>query len=214
MRFVKYLVRMCLFAAVVNMADAQALPAGVDTVPFACPPRDGPPPQEEAERLQLETRARYRRVLPAYFAAVPAEPDAFVLMPIVGVRVAQVADTWGGPRSEGRRHEGQDIFAPVGTPVYSGTAGYVYRIGESLRGGNTVVVVGGGGWRYYYAHLSGYTEDLLEGQAVTPDTLLGYVGTTGNAVGTPPHLHLGIYTGEPKTCDWNAIDPLPLLTDR
>ena len=194
---------------------AQTLPDGADVVPFECPPPENvSQPQNETERLALERRARYRAVLPAYFAAVPAEPYTTILMPVEGVRVAQIADTWGGARSEGRSHEGQDIFAPTGTPVYSGTEGYVYRIGENRLGGNTVVVVGGGGWRYYYAHLSGYAETLREGQVVTPDTLLGYVGTTGNAAGTPPHLHLGVYTGEPQSCDWDAINPLPLLTDR
>lgn len=201
-------------AASLAVSYTQTLPAGVGTMPFACPARESSPPQNEAERLQLETRARYRAVLPAYFAAVSAEPDPFILMPVEGVGVGRVADTWGALRDGGRDHEGQDIFAPTGTPVYSGTEGYVYRIGESLRGGNTVVVVGGGGRRYYYAHLSAYAETLREGQAVTVDTLLGYVGTTGNAVGTPPHLHLGVYTGEPETCDWDAIDPLPLLRDR
>ena len=71
-----------------------------------------------------------------------------------------------------------------------------------------------GGYRYYYAHLSNYADDLREGQFVTTDTLLGYVGNTGNAVTTPPHLHLGIYTSEPGRCDWDAINPLPLLVER
>ena len=199
--------------------NAQVLPDGVDTLPFVCPPpeRVNEPmsrPQSEEERLESERRARYRAVFPAYVAAVPAEPDEALLMPVEGVRVSNVADTWGGARSEGRTHEGQDIFAPTGTPVYSATSGYVYRVGEARRGGNVVVVVGGGARRYYYAHLSAFAEGLREGQAVTPDTLLGYVGTTGNAAGTPPHLHLGLYAGEPLSCEWDAIDPLPLLVDR
>ena len=214
MRFYKCLASLLLTTGLA-VTLAQTLPDGADVVPFECPPPDNiSQPQNETERLALERRARYRAVLPAYFAAVPAEPYATILMPVEGVRVLQVADTWGGARGGGRSHEGQDIFAPRDTPVYSGTEGYVYRIGENRLGGNTVVVIGGGGWRYYYAHLSGYAEDLREGQAVTPDTLLGYVGTTGNAAGTPPHLHLGVYTGEPETCDWDAINPLGLLTDR
>ena len=203
-----------LLLMVGSLTSAQTLPEGFDTVPFTCPPRERvQEPQNEAERLQAERRARYRTVLPAYLAAVPAEPDA-VLMPVEGVRVANVADTWGAARDGGRFHEGQDIFAPTGTPVYAATPGYLYRVGESIRGGNTVVVVGGGGRRYYYAHLSDYGENLIEGQFVTPDTVLGYVGTSGNAVATPPHLHFGIYTGEAGTCEWDAIDPLPLLVDR
>lgn len=194
---------------------AQVLPDGVNEVPFVCPAPEAPAqPTSEAERLQLERRARYRRVLPAYFAAVPETPDPHILMPLPGLRVSDVTDTWGSARGGGRTHEGQDLFAPAGTPILSGTPGYIYRIGPSILGGNTVVVVGGGGWRYYYAHLSSYNEMLLEGQYVGTDTVLGYVGNTGNARSTPPHLHLSIYTSEPGRCDWNALDPLPRLVNR
>jgi murein DD-endopeptidase MepM/ murein hydrolase activator NlpD len=77
-----------------------------------------------------------------------------------------------------------------------------------------VTVVGGAGVRYYYAHLSAFAEALQEGQYVTTDTLLGYVGNTGNAESTPPHLHLGVYGGPYETCDWEAENPYGLLTDR
>ena len=199
-----------------SFSVGQALPDGADVVPFECPPpRTAPPePRTEAERLQLERRARYREVLPAYFAAVPETPDATILMPVEGVRVANVTNTWGSARGGGRSHEGQDIFAPEGTPIYSATEGYIYRVGENILGGNTVVVVSGGGYRYYYAHLSAYADDVREGQFVTTETLLGYVGNTGNAASTPPHLHLGIYTSEPGRCEWDAINPLPLIVDR
>lgn len=59
------------------------------------------------------------------------EPDARLLMSVKGVRVRQIADTWGAPRSIGREHKGQDIFAKRGTPVLSATEGYVLRVGES-----------------------------------------------------------------------------------
>jgi murein DD-endopeptidase MepM/ murein hydrolase activator NlpD len=105
-------------------------------------------------------------------------------------------------------HEGQDIFAPKGTPVYSATEGYVYNIGENNLGGQTVSVIGAGGRSYYYAHLDSYAPHLAEGDYVTTQTTLGYVGTTGNAQDTRPHLHFGVYTAG------GAINPLPLLTDR
>jgi murein DD-endopeptidase MepM/ murein hydrolase activator NlpD len=105
-------------------------------------------------------------------------------------------------------HEGQDIFAPKGTPVLSATDGYVYNIGDNRLGGQTVSIIGAGGRVYYYAHLDSYAPHLEEGDHVTNQTVLGYVGTTGNAQGTPPHLHFGVYTGG------GAINPLPLLTDR
>lgn len=137
------------------------------------------------------------------------EPDLKLLMPVESVRVKQVGDSWHAPRDGGsRRHEGQDIFARRGTPVYSATEGYVVRVGESRLGGQTVSVLGAGGRIYYYAHLDSYARDIVEGVYVTPETVLGYVGTTGNAQGTAPHLHFAVYTSA------GAINPLPLLSDR
>ncbi len=137
------------------------------------------------------------------------DPDKKLAMPIEDVSTKQIANTWHAPRDGGRLHEGQDIFAPRGTPVLSATEGYVGNIGENSLGGQTVSVIGAGGRVYYYAHLDAYAPYLAEGEYVTTQTLLGYVGTTGNAAGTPPHLHFGVY--QPAR---GAMDPLPLLSDR
>jgi murein DD-endopeptidase MepM/ murein hydrolase activator NlpD len=59
------------------------------------------------------------------------ESDAKIALPVRKVRVNQIADTWHAPRSGERLHQGQDIFAPHGTAVYSATNGYVVRIGET-----------------------------------------------------------------------------------
>ena len=146
----------------------------------------------------------YARVAQLY----TQEPDRRIAMPFADVSKRQIADTWGAPRGTGRRHEGQDIFAPKGTPILSATNGYVYRIGENSLGGQTVSVISAGGRVYYYAHLDAYAPGIEVGDPVTTRTVLGYVGTTGNAQGTPPHLHFGVYTMS------GAINPLPLLTDR
>ncbi|HJZ79686.1 MAG TPA: M23 family metallopeptidase [Pyrinomonadaceae bacterium] len=135
-------------------------------------------------------------------------PDTRLSMPLKDVKKTQIANTWGAPRGDGRSHEGQDIFAPRGTPIYSATTGYVTKIGEDNLGGHTVSVIGDGGRKYYYAHLDSYAPNLEVGDYVTRQTVLGYVGSTGNADGTPPHLHFGIYTAT------GAIDPLPMLIDR
>jgi murein DD-endopeptidase MepM/ murein hydrolase activator NlpD len=136
------------------------------------------------------------------------DPPARISMPLPNVEKKQIANTWHAPRGSNRRHEGQDIFAARGTPVYSATRGYIYNIGENNLGGQTVSVAGSGGRFYYYAHLDSYAPHIEEGDYVTPQTILGYVGTTGNAQGTPPHLHFGVYTPT------GATNPLPLLTDR
>lgn len=174
---------------------------------------DNPRVGEEWDEEYAQRRA-YNELMPQYFAAAPLERDAEVLVPVEGVTLSQIADTWGAARSEGRSHEGVDIFADEGTPIYAATPGYVYRIGQNPYGGNTVTVIGGAGVRYYYAHMSGFAEDLQEGQYVTTDTLIGYVGNTGNAATTPPHLHLGIYGGSYESCGWDAENPYGLLVDR
>jgi len=135
------------------------------------------------------------------------DPPRKIVMPLQ-VSKSQIANTWHAPRGTNRLHEGQDIFAPRGTPTYSATRGYIYNIGQNGLGGQTVSVIGAGGRVYYYAHFDSHAPGIAEGDYVTPETILGYVGTTGNAQGTPPHLHFGVYTTT------GAINPLPLLTDR
>ncbi len=151
-----------------------------------------------------DTLVFYARVAKLYTQS----PDTRIAMPLEDVAKKEVADTWGAPRGTGRRHEGQDIFAPKGTPILSATNGYIYKIGENNLGGQTVSVIGSGGRIYYYAHLDAYAKGIAVGDRVSKRSVLGYVGTTGNAQGTPPHLHFGIYTFT------GAINPLPLLTDR
>ena len=125
-------------------------------------------------------------------------------VPVEGVVRSDLVDTWGAARSEGRRHEGIDIFAPRGTPVISATQGVVVRKGWNRLGGRTVTVIGPAGWFHYYAHLDEWEVPTV-GDWVEVGTVLGYVGDSGNAKGTPPHLHYGIYE------DNGARNPYPLL---
>jgi len=126
-------------------------------------------------------------------------------VPVQGVRARQIADTFGAPRGSDRTHQGVDIFAARGTPIISATRGLVVSVRDGGLGGKQVWVLGPGRERHYYAHLDAWADDLSTGQVIQPGDVLGYVGTTGNAQGTPPHLHYGIY-GEQ-----GAYDPLPLF---
>lgn len=129
---------------------------------------------------------------------------AFLPVPVDGVAARGLRDTWGGARGEGRKHEGIDIFARRGTPVRAATEGIVVDVGVNRLGGQVVWVLGPGGQRHYYAHLERYG-DIEDGERIAAGRVLGYVGTTGNAQGTPPHLHYGIYGLG------GAINPYPLL---
>ncbi|MGP5494178.1 M23 family metallopeptidase [Psychrobacter celer] len=115
-----------------------------------------------------------------------------------------LSDTWGAARSQGRTHEGIDIFAARGTPIQATTAGIVSKVGENTLGGRVVVIVGPGGAGHYYAHLEDYA-DITPNDWVDAGDVIGYVGDSGNAKGTPPHVHYGIYI------QGNAVNPYPLL---
>ena len=131
-------------------------------------------------------------------------PPVRVAVPVAGVRPEMLRDTWGAARGD-RRHEGIDIFAPRGRAVLAATEGLVTRMGTNRLGGKVVWVLGPGRQLHYYAHLDEYGA-VRVGELVPAGTQLGTVGNTGNAQGTPPHLHYGIYRGG------KALNPYPLLT--
>lgn len=122
--------------------------------------------------------------------------------PVQGAIRADIGSFWGDPRDGGsRRHEGVDIFADRGTPVLAAADGRVSRTGNGGLGGKTVWLRANGK-AMYYAHLDSI--NTHRGEGVESGDTLGFVGNTGNARTTPPHLHFGIY-------DRGATNPLPYI---
>jgi peptidoglycan LD-endopeptidase LytH len=99
-------------------------------------------------------------------------------------------DTFGAPRSGGRTHAGVDMMGGYGTPVYAALPGTVSHSSSSL-GGNQAYVHSSGGTYTFYAHLQGFSD---ASGSVSAGTLIGYIGDTGNAAGTP-HLHFEYHPG-------------------
>lgn len=121
----------------------------------------------------------------------------------------RVSNDFGYVRYEGARpHEGNDLFDPVGTPLVAVDDGEL-RSGLDPTGGLIVNLYSSDGSRYYYAHLSrfvnGSTSPPLPRQVRAGD-LVGYLGATGNAAGTPPHLHFEVH---PRRGE--AVNPNPAL---
>ena len=120
--------------------------------------------------------------------AADAYVDITIICPVLGG--SAYGDTWGAPRSGGRKHQGVDMLAPTGTPLQAVVSGWVNHRNNRL-GGTTISLLGDNGSRYYYAHLSAY-----EGEPgyVAVGQVIGYIGDTGNATGVP-HLHFEIRPG-------------------
>jgi murein DD-endopeptidase MepM/ murein hydrolase activator NlpD len=110
-------------------------------------------------------------------------------------------DTWGAPRSGGRTHLGVDMIGAKGLPLVAVVDGFAASKVNEL-GGNTVALSGVDGNRYYYAHLDSW--GTLG--AVTAGTVIGYVGQTGNAIYSVPHLHFEIHPGGGA-----AVNPYPTV---
>lgn len=125
-------------------------------------------------------------------------------------------NTWGDRRGFGglRIHEGTDIFAHYGTPVYSTTYGVIDQIGWNMYGGWRIGIRDIHNIYHYYAHLQGYEEGIELGTIVKPGDTIGTVGSSGyGPEGTsgkfPPHLHYGMYKDNGKN-EW-SFDPYPYL---
>lgn len=99
------------------------------------------------------------------------------------------ANTWGAPRSGGRRHQGTDVMAPCGAPVVAVTEGAIKRVSSGGSGGVALYLRAGNGDVFYYAHLRNTVAGVVSGKGVAPGELIGYNGNSGNAAGGPCHVH-------------------------
>ena len=145
--------------------------------------------------------------------SVPEADIDHPIVPIKGVAANKIQDTFYDNR-DGHQHDALDIMAPRGTPVIAAVEGNVAKLFHSQQGGNTVYQFDDSGkFCYYYAHLDRYAPGLKEGTLLRRGQVLGYVGTTGNAPPTTPHLHFAIFRLGADKSWWKgtAIDPLPLL---
>ncbi len=143
-----------------------------------------------------------------------AQGPSGLIVPVSGVAPESLADTYTDARSEGRSHDAIDIMAPAGTPVFAVADGHIEKLFTSDRGGLTIYQFEPGGrYAYYYAHLQSYVPGLHEKQQVRQGEVIGYVGSTGNASASAPHLHFAIFVLGPEKRWWEgtAINPYPPL---
>jgi hypothetical protein len=146
---------------------------------------------------------------------VPVRASGLIAIPVVGIDANALRDTYEQARGGGRVHHAMDILAPRGTPVIASVDGTIRKLFTSAGGGLTIYQFDQAEERvFYYAHLDRYADGISEGLFVRQGTVIGYVGTTGNAPPGTPHLHFSVEL-LPPTKEWwkgTPMNPYPLLT--
>ncbi len=182
-------------AEAVDGADPAATPTPAPTAT----PEPEPAPEPSATPEPEPAEPAKPRITPAQRLA----RGSFVF-PVYGD--ARVADDFGAPRAKTIEHQGNDIFAAFGSPVLAVADGRLNRVGTLPISGNRLWLKTERGDAFFYAHLSAFGPEAVSGREVKAGTLLGFVGNTGDAEPTPPHVHFEIHPGDKR-----AIDPHSVL---
>jgi murein DD-endopeptidase MepM/ murein hydrolase activator NlpD len=152
--------------------------------------------------------------------APPAEPKQPPIGPVPTVQPHLTAGRYVFPvygdsaygNTYGAAHHGDDIFAPLGAPVLAVADGTVFSVGWNKIGGWRLWLRDRAGNEFYYAHLSAYSPYALNNAQVRAGTVLGFVGDTGDAEGTPFHLHFEIHPVQLLGLGYDGVvNPTPYL---
>ena len=184
-----------LFGAWLIASAVPALAAGATT-----PARPAPVRRPVARR----PAARWTPpvVIPANYLVRPALADLPDLAPpLVNLTLRELTDSFAYRRWDGAMHWGIDIFRPPGDPLLAVVDGRVHLIDNPLGGLSVYLTDATNAFRFYYAHLDAYPAGLRDGAMVRQGDLIGYVGNTGNARYTKPHLHFEIHLLAPWMLD-------------
>jgi murein DD-endopeptidase MepM/ murein hydrolase activator NlpD len=132
------------------------------------------------------------------------------VFPVYGA--SSYTDTFGAARSDVTYHHGDDIFGELGQPLLACADGTIFSVGYEKIGGNRLWLLDTQGNQYYYAHLSAYSTLAVNGAHVKAGQVIGFMGNTGDAEGTPVHLHFEIHPVSLLYLGYDgAVDPTPYL---
>jgi murein DD-endopeptidase MepM/ murein hydrolase activator NlpD len=146
------------------------------------PPANLPPPPPPSIVLPAPTNIKVKIGKSGY------------VFPVYGP--ASFGNTFQAARASTGWHHGEDIFAPFGAPILAVADGEVFSVGWNDVGGNRLWLQDRKGNQFYYAHLSAFSPLAVNGAQVKAGDVLGFVGNTGDAESTPPHLHFEIHPAE------------------
>jgi murein DD-endopeptidase MepM/ murein hydrolase activator NlpD len=125
---------------------------------------------------------------------------------------ASYIDTFGAPRADVTYHHGDDIFGQLGQPLLAVADGTLFSVGWNKIGGNRLWLLDSQGNQFYYAHLSAFAAGATNGARVKAGQVIGFMGDTGDAEGTPVHLHFEVHPVSLLYLGYDgAVDPTPYL---
>ncbi len=125
--------------------------------------------------------------------------------PVLGDGIG-FSDDYGDPRAGTGWHHGTDLFGPMGTPIVAVADGTLSKVGVNNLGGNRLWLTDDAGNAFYYAHLSAYAPGTADGVRVRAGQVIAFLGNTGQAITTPPHLHFEIHPA-----GGDSVNPYPYL---
>jgi murein DD-endopeptidase MepM/ murein hydrolase activator NlpD len=212
-------------------ADHGGLPANseiqigyADAAAQTAPPAAATTPTTTTDTLPVTTtpdvssadspRDRVRRGNPAASTGPlkvhPKLTAGHYVFPVYGP--SSYIDTFGAARSDVTYHHGDDIFGQLGQPLVAVTDGTVFSVGWNKIGGNRLWLLDGQGNQFYYAHLSAFSTAAVNGARVKAGEVVGFMGRTGDAEGTPYHLHFEVHPVSFLYLGYDgAVDPTPYL---
>jgi murein DD-endopeptidase MepM/ murein hydrolase activator NlpD len=164
------------------------------------------------KRRRVHARKKRRRGQP--LTVTPPLGLSRYVFPVAGR--SDYVDTYGAYRGDvpGKWHHGDDIFAALGTPVLAVADGTLNRVGWERLGGWRLWVRDSKRNEFYYAHLSGYSQLALHSKHVKAGDVIGFIGNTGDAFTTSPHLHFEIHPNSLLQLRYNgAVNPTSYLDE-
>ena len=190
------------YAEVAAKAAPPAPPAQAAGPAEAKPASNSPPPEPTPGLLPTRQPPK----------VTPKLTAGGYVFPVYGP--SSYTDTFGAPRGDvsGGWHHGDDIFAPLGAPLLAVASGTIFSVGWNEVGGNRLWLRDGQGNLFYYAHLSAFSPLAVNGNKVNAGDVIGFVGNTGDAQGTPFHLHFEIHPVSLLGLGYDgAVDPTSYL---
>ncbi|MBA3366640.1 MAG: transglycosylase family protein [Actinobacteria bacterium] len=213
----------CYPAAPPPTTTGQTVTTPTDTTGTETTPTPPPAPQPKPPAKKPAGATRGSAPLPPSVPLTPRAPiqifpgrvdprltSGGYVFPVYGQ--SSFTDTYGAARASTSWHHGVDIFAPLGAPILAVADGTVFSVGWNNVGGNRLWLRDGQGNQFYYAHLSAFTPLARNGAKVAAGAVVGFVGATGDAAGTPYHLHFEIHPVSRLHLGYDgSINPTPIV---